>query len=95
MVQAGHQGMMELLLQYGAKPDVEDLYRRTPLHYCMLFNTTQTAKLLLRKGADAGRKVRGSHAYLPLGVSQDGTDIGLTGAWELASIKRIKRCKCS
>jgi len=57
---AGHQGMMELLLQYGAKPDVEDLYRRTPLHYCMLFNTTQTAKLLLRKGADAGRKDAGN-----------------------------------
>jgi ankyrin repeat protein len=49
--------MMELLLQYGARLDVEDMYRRTPLHYCMLFNTTQTAKLLLRKGANPMRKV--------------------------------------
>mmetsp|Transcript_18510 Transcript_18510/g.51848 ORF Transcript_18510/g.51848 Transcript_18510/m.51848 type:complete len:859 (-) Transcript_18510:217-2793(-) len=48
-----HVGCMELLLQHGAKPDAPDMYKRSPLHYCMLFQTNEAAKLLLRKGAAA------------------------------------------
>lgn len=57
-VQDGQISMIELLLQAGAAIGAEDMYRRGPLHYCMLFQTTSTAKLLLRKGAKANSTVR-------------------------------------
>ncbi|KAH9770240.1 ADP-ribosylation factor GTPase-activating protein AGD1 [Citrus sinensis] len=45
-------GMVELLLQYGAKINVSDSRGRTPLHHCIISRKPAIAKLLLARGAD-------------------------------------------
>lgn len=43
--------MISLFLANGADPNLEDVKRRTPLHYCAEFNRVPAAKKLLLKGA--------------------------------------------
>ncbi|XAR64335.1 hypothetical protein NMG60_11024637 [Bertholletia excelsa] len=45
-------GMLELLLQYGAKINASDLEGQTPLHRCILGCKAAYVKLLLARGAD-------------------------------------------
>ncbi|KAF3775260.1 ADP-ribosylation factor GTPase-activating protein [Nymphaea thermarum] len=45
-------GMIELLLQYGAKINASDAKCRTPLHHSILEGHNATAKLLVSRGAD-------------------------------------------
>lgn len=45
-------GMLELLLQYGARINTPDSRGRTSLHHCILRGRTDLAKLLLSRGAD-------------------------------------------
>uniref|UniRef100_A0A061R5X4 Arf-GAP with coiled-coil, ANK repeat and PH domain-containing protein n=1 Tax=Tetraselmis sp. GSL018 TaxID=582737 RepID=A0A061R5X4_9CHLO len=52
----GATANVELLLQRGAAIDAPDMYGRTPLHYAILFQQAEAAKLLIRKGADASLK---------------------------------------
>lgn len=42
-------GMVELLLQYGAKINVSDSRGRTPLHHCIISRKPAIAKLLLAR----------------------------------------------
>ncbi|XP_010547791.1 PREDICTED: ADP-ribosylation factor GTPase-activating protein AGD1-like isoform X2 [Tarenaya hassleriana] len=45
-------GMVELLLQYGAKINATDSQGRTPLHHCIISRRYAIARLLLTRGAD-------------------------------------------
>ncbi|KAB5525214.1 hypothetical protein DKX38_022963 [Salix brachista] len=45
-------GMVELLLQYGANINASDSKGHTALHYCIISKIYPIAKLLLRRGAD-------------------------------------------
>ncbi|XP_010523475.1 PREDICTED: ADP-ribosylation factor GTPase-activating protein AGD1-like [Tarenaya hassleriana] len=45
-------GMVELLLQYGAKINATDSKGRTPLHHCIISRRYAIARLLLARGAD-------------------------------------------
>ncbi|KAG2301154.1 hypothetical protein Bca52824_029805 [Brassica carinata] len=45
-------GMVELLLQYGAKINATDSKGRTPLHHCIISRRYAIARLLLMRGGD-------------------------------------------
>ncbi|KAL5858882.1 hypothetical protein ACOSQ4_000178 [Xanthoceras sorbifolium] len=45
-------GMVELLLQYGAKINASDSRGRTPLHHCIMSGRSAIGKLLIARGAD-------------------------------------------
>ncbi|KAJ4887766.1 ADP-ribosylation factor GTPase-activating protein AGD1 [Raphanus sativus] len=45
-------GMVELLLQYGAKINATDSRGRTPLHHCIISRRYAIARLLLMRGGD-------------------------------------------
>ncbi|CAH8364219.1 unnamed protein product [Eruca vesicaria subsp. sativa] len=45
-------GMVELLLQYGAKVNATDSKGRTPLHHCIISRRYAIARLLLMRGGD-------------------------------------------
>lgn len=61
---------MELLLQSSANIDATDVFRRTPLHYAILYDSAEVAKLLLRRGASPSRDREGrSPAQLAAGHS--------------------------
>ncbi|KAH0850083.1 hypothetical protein HID58_095821 [Brassica napus] len=45
-------GMVELLLQYGAKVNATDSKGRTPLHHCIISRRYAIARLLLTRGGD-------------------------------------------
>ena len=49
--QAGGAALLEYLLQAGARVGAGDALARTPLHYAILFDNAEAAKLLLRRGA--------------------------------------------
>eukprot|EP00899_Mesostigma_viride_P011742 jgi/Mesvir1/20569/Mv14813-RA.2 len=57
---SGHDAVVELLLQHGARPNEMDRHQRTPLHYCMLYGRSEAAKLLLSRGGLSSRDERGS-----------------------------------
>ncbi|XP_010444033.1 PREDICTED: ADP-ribosylation factor GTPase-activating protein AGD1 isoform X1 [Camelina sativa] len=49
---SGDIGMVELLLQYGAKINATDSKGRTPLHHCIISRRYAIARLLLMRGGD-------------------------------------------
>ena len=50
-LQAGGAALLEYLLQAGARVGAGDARARMPLHYAILFDNAEAAKLLLRRGA--------------------------------------------
>ena len=60
-LQAGGAALLEYLRQAGARVGAGDARARTPLHYAILFDNADAAKLLLRRGAS---RYNGSHAAL-------------------------------
>ena len=51
LCQVGGPALLEYLLQAGASTSPVDAYRRTPLHYAILFDNAAAAKALLRRGS--------------------------------------------
>ncbi len=56
--------IVELLLKYGAKPNVSKRDEDGPLHYAAMFKQVEAAKLLVKYGADVNAK--GSYLRTPL-----------------------------
>ncbi|KAJ3680255.1 hypothetical protein LUZ60_016533 [Juncus effusus] len=52
--------MVEMLLLFGAKIDIQDFHGRTPLHHCVFKKNDLLAKYLLRRGAQASIKDGGN-----------------------------------
>ena len=50
-LQAGGAALLEYLLQAGARVGAGDARAQTPLHYAIVFDNAEAAKLLLRRGA--------------------------------------------
>lgn len=65
-LQAGGAALLEYLLQAGARVGAGDARARTPLHYAILFDNAEAAKLLLRRGAS---RCGSSHAAVHGGAA--------------------------
>jgi ankyrin repeat protein len=60
----GNSEAAALLLSYGARPDVRDSYRRTPLHLAAQNCLEEVFELLLKRGADP--RARDRYGKTPL-----------------------------
>jgi ankyrin repeat protein len=58
-VAAGHSAMMDFLLQNGASWQLTDSQGRPPLHYAILHDCVECAKLLLKRSSDVAKAVDG------------------------------------
>ncbi|KAK9825863.1 hypothetical protein WJX81_005479 [Elliptochloris bilobata] len=66
---AGSPALLEYLLQGGASADAADALARTPLHYAILFDNAEAAKLLLRRGASRQARDALGHTALETAMS--------------------------
>ncbi|KAK9807526.1 hypothetical protein WJX72_001570 [[Myrmecia] bisecta] len=68
--QVGEVALVEYLLQNGAKWQHQDAHGRTALHYCVLYDHHDCAKVLLRRGADRSICDQTGHTALDLAMAK-------------------------
>ncbi|RID58763.1 hypothetical protein BRARA_F02035 [Brassica rapa] len=67
-------GMVELLLQYGAKINATDSKGRTPLHHCIISRRYAIARLLLMRGGDPNAEDKDSYTPVKYALETDLND---------------------
>ncbi|KAJ4897465.1 ADP-ribosylation factor GTPase-activating protein AGD1 [Raphanus sativus] len=67
-------GMVELLLQYGAKINATDSKGRTPLHHCIISRRYAIARLLLMRGGDPNAEDKDSNTPVKYALETDLND---------------------
>lgn len=67
---SGDIGVVEMLLKYGAEPNVQDVnFGMTALHYAMYYGDRKLVELLLEHKADPG--IRDKHGRLPEDIARE------------------------
>jgi ankyrin repeat protein len=63
-VEKNNMAIVRLLLENGAKSDVNDNHGSTPLHYAALYGCAEIASLIIKRGADVNAKDTYEHTPL-------------------------------